>query len=132
MPLTPRPSRRKRRKRHRSQKLPSTAAFLLRQREPGKKSARKKGSGQEYPGRRRCGQCAHGCSPGSCCGAIGAAGRHCPHLLRCRCCSNGLSAGRPSRFTVQLDPRPQSTGSAAFLIGDKIREEKKTTGGTQR
>jgi hypothetical protein len=27
-----------------------------------------------------------------------------------------LSAGRPSRFTVQLDPRPQSTGRPVSLI----------------
>src|SRR6266849_469593 len=43
MPLTLLPARRKRRKRHRSQELPSTAAFLLRQREPGKKISEEKG-----------------------------------------------------------------------------------------
>ena len=43
MPLTLLLARRKRRKRHRSQKLPSTSAFLLMQREPGKKISEKKG-----------------------------------------------------------------------------------------
>jgi hypothetical protein len=47
-----------------------------------KKSARKKGSGHECLGHWHCGQCAGGWSPGSCCVAIGAAGRHCPHPPR--------------------------------------------------
>src|SRR5437870_1109229 len=44
MPLTLLPARRKRRKRHRSQKLPSTSAFLLQQRERGKKISEEKGA----------------------------------------------------------------------------------------
>ena len=43
MPLTLLPARRKRRKRYRSQKLPPTSAFLLMQREPGKKISEEKG-----------------------------------------------------------------------------------------
>ena len=43
MPLTLLPVRRQRRKRYRSQKFPSTAAFLLMQREPGKKISEEKG-----------------------------------------------------------------------------------------
>src|SRR5260370_41920890 len=43
MPLTLLPARRKRRKRYRSQKLPPTSAFLLTQREPGKKISEEKG-----------------------------------------------------------------------------------------
>src|SRR2546429_2681284 len=43
MPLTLLPERRKRLQSHLSQTLPSTAAFLLMQREPGKKISEEKG-----------------------------------------------------------------------------------------
>ena len=42
--------------------------------------------------------------------AIGAAGRRCPHLLRCSLCSLGLNGDRPFLFITLLDPRPQTTG----------------------
>src|SRR5215831_2595179 len=64
-------------------------------------SSQKVSGGERYEG---------GWSRGSCCGATGTAGQHCPHLLRCNSCSVGLNGGIPSPSTVQLDPRPQSTG----------------------
>jgi hypothetical protein len=43
-----------------------------------------------------------------------------------------LNGDTLSPSTVLLDPCQQTTGSAAFLNGDKIREENKPPGGTQR
>jgi hypothetical protein len=78
-----------------------------------KKPARNQGLGHRCPGQWRCGRYADGWSPGSCCGAIGVAGLNCPRLHRCNSCSVGLSRGKPSHSTVQLDPRPQTTAKVS-------------------
>ena len=48
-------------------------------------------------------------------------GLNCPHRLHCSSFSAGLNRDTPSFSTVQLDPCPQTTDSAAFLKGDKKR-----------
>jgi hypothetical protein len=81
-----------------------------------KKSARNKGSGQQYPGHWRCGQCAGGWSLGSWLSRYWSGWSPLPPpASRCRGCSTGLSAGRLSLSTVPLDPPPQTTGRGIVM-----------------
>jgi hypothetical protein len=77
-----------------------------------KKSTRKQEFVHRCPGRWRCGRYADGWNPGSCSDAIGAAGRHCPHLLPCNPCSIGLNEGMLSHSTALLDPALLSKSNA--------------------